>query len=176
MSDTLPDEALIQELNVKLLHLYKEEESFWMQRSRQLWLSLGDSNTGFFHASAKGRSAKNRFSVLENSRGVPVYEEEQIAEVVSSFYTDLFLSSNSDSKQTVLEALTPCITSVQNENLIKIPQAKEITEATFAINGDKAPGPDGFSASFFQANWEVVGPAVIKEIQSSSSKDIWSHQ
>lgn len=35
----------------------------------------------------------------------------------------------------------------------------------FAIHPDKAPGPDGFSASFFLSNWEVVGPAIIKEIQ-----------
>lgn len=41
----------------------------------------------------------------------------------------------------------------------------EIKEATFTIHPDKAPSPDGFSASFFQANWEVVGPDVIQETQ-----------
>ena len=41
----------------------------------------------------------------------------------------------------------------------------EIKDAAFAIHPDKAPGPDGFSASFFQSNWKVVGPAIIKEIQ-----------
>lgn len=35
----------------------------------------------------------------------------------------------------------------------------------FPIHPDKAPGPYGFSASFFQSNWEVVRPAMIKEIQ-----------
>lgn len=42
----------------------------------------------------------------------------------------------------------------------------EIRDATFAIHPDKAPGPYEFSASFFQANWEVVAPAVIEEIQA----------
>lgn len=46
-----------------------------------------------------------------------------------------------------------------------MPQAREIKEATFSINGDKAPGPDGFSASFYHANWDIVGPAVTMEIQ-----------
>lgn len=52
-----------------------------------------------------------------------------------------------------------------NEQLIQDPTANEIKDALFAIHADKAPGPDGFSASFFQANWEVVGPAVVREIQ-----------
>ena len=52
-----------------------------------------------------------------------------------------------------------------NESLITRPSAKEIKEATFAIHADKAPGPDGFSASFFQTNWDVIGPAIVTEIQ-----------
>ena len=36
----------------------------------------------------------------------------------------------------------------------------------FSIHPDKAPGPDGFSANFFQSNWKAVGPAIIREIQS----------
>ena len=56
MSNTLPDEVLIHELNLALLHLYKAEEEFWKQLSRQLWLALGDSNTGYFYAVSKTRS------------------------------------------------------------------------------------------------------------------------
>lgn len=37
--------------------------------------------------------------------------------------------------------------------------------ALFEIHPDKAPGPDGFSASFFQSNWTSIGPAITKEIQ-----------
>ncbi|XP_018479302.1 uncharacterized protein LOC108850231 [Raphanus sativus] len=163
--NTNPDEELIHELNMKLLHLYKAEESFWQQRSRQLWLVLGDSNTGYFHAVAKGRSARNKFSVITDDRGVHVYEEEEISKVISAYYSKLFQSCPFDGQHTISEALQPCITKEQNEKLIMMPQAKEIKEATFAIHADKAPGPDGFSASFFQSNWEVVGPAVVKEIQ-----------
>ncbi|KAF7134243.1 hypothetical protein RHSIM_Rhsim08G0102700 [Rhododendron simsii] len=32
----------------------------------------------------------------------------------------------------------------------------EIRTAIFAINGDKAPGPGGFNASFFHKNWSLV--------------------
>lgn len=49
--------------------------------------------------------------------------------------------------------------------IFQIPQAKEIKEATFSIHADKALGPDGFSASFFHSNWDVIGPAVVQKIQ-----------
>ena len=51
-----------------------------------------------------------------------------------------------------------------NEELLKPPSSSEIKEAMFAIHPDKAHGPDGFSARFFQANWEVVGPSIIREV------------
>ena len=166
MTDQSADEELIREINKKLLLLYKAEEEFWKQRSRILWLTLGDSNTGYFRATTKGRKAKNRMSVIENDEGVPFFEEEHISEVICKYYSSLFTSLPYDGTRTVDKALKPCVTREQNEKLTTIPTAKEIREATFAIHRDKAPGPDGLSACFFQANWETVGPAVVEEIQS----------
>ncbi|GJR13403.1 putative RNA-directed DNA polymerase [Tanacetum coccineum] len=42
---------------------------------------------------------------------------------------------------------------------------KEIKDALFSIEDDKAPGPDGFSSKFFKASWSVVGPEVTMAIQ-----------
>ena len=85
--------------------------------------------------------------------------------MICDFYEKLFTSSPFDGSNTIAEALNPCIYDETNESLIKDPTAAEIKEATFLIHPDKAPGPDGFSASFFQSNWEVVRPAIVQEIQ-----------
>lgn len=61
-------ESIIQEINMNLLKAYKAEEAFWQQRSRLLWLSLGDSNTGFFHAVTKSRRARNKLSIIKTKR------------------------------------------------------------------------------------------------------------
>lgn len=47
-----------------------------------------------------------------------------------------------------------------------LPSDLEIREAMFAIHPDKAPGPDGFSASFFQTNWPTVRSAICCEIRA----------
>jgi hypothetical protein len=33
---------------------------------------------------------------------------------------------------------------------------KEVKDVIFGMDGDKAPGPDGFPLAFFQACWEVL--------------------
>ncbi|KAJ0261902.1 Alpha carbonic anhydrase domain-containing protein [Hirschfeldia incana] len=86
MSDPVSRDDLIHEINTKLLQAYKAEEEYWRQRSRQLWLTLGDSNTGYFHASTKARKSRNRLTVIEDDNGIPWFEEEKIAEVICKYF------------------------------------------------------------------------------------------
>ncbi|XP_019097316.1 PREDICTED: uncharacterized protein LOC109131143 [Camelina sativa] len=135
MTNPIQDEVLLSRINETLKAAYKDEESFWKQRSRQLWLSLGDQNTCYFHAATRGRKAINN------------------------------LEEDPDLENTIEEALSPRISEEVNQRLIAVPSTKEIRDAVFDIHPGKAPGPDGFSACFFHSNWEAVGPAIVAEIQ-----------
>ncbi|XP_042029518.1 uncharacterized protein LOC121776405 [Salvia splendens] len=53
-------------------------------------------------------------------------------------------------------------------NLHKAPDSGEVKRAVFEIFGDSAPGPDGFSATFYQACWSIVGRDVVKRSLSFS--------
>lgn len=64
------------------------------------------------------------------------------------------------------ETISPIISEETNMRLIQIPEASEIKEALFSIHPGKAPGPDSFSACFFQSNWNVVSHDIIKEVQA----------
>ena len=172
MSSATPSSDQISSLNNKLLTAYKNEEEFWKQRSRQLWLALGDKNTSYFHAITRGRKVINKFVVIEDKNGTAHYEEEKMLTVITDYFKDLFTSQPGERETIIKEALQPCISEATNHKLIALPSPEEIKAACFSIHADKAPGPDGFSASFFQSNWETVAPHVIMEVQSFFSSDI----
>lgn len=166
MVDPANNDSLILQINTELKEAYQVEEEFWRQRSRKMWLSLGDKNNGYFHAATRGRRARNNISVIEDGEGKSVYEEEQITEVITDYFQKLFTSQEGDRAETVFNAIQPRISPETNEKLIRPPSAEEIKTAIFSIHPDKAPGPDGFSASFFHTNWEAIGPEIIQEIQN----------
>ncbi|KAG7559487.1 Reverse transcriptase zinc-binding domain [Arabidopsis thaliana x Arabidopsis arenosa] len=172
MSSTSSNTLRIAAINEELRLAYKDEEDFWKQRSRQLWLTLGDKNTGYFHAITKGRKAVNKFSILENEAGQVFYEEEKILGVITEYYQTLFHLEEGERESIIHEALSPCISAETNDELTAIPLPEEIRGACFSIHADKAPGPDGFSASFFQSHWPTVGPQIILEIQNFFSSGI----
>lgn len=82
MINPVGDQELIKKINDELSKAYQEEEEYWRQRSRLLWLKLGDRNTGYFHAVSKNRRRANNLSVLEKSNGEMVYKEEDITKVI----------------------------------------------------------------------------------------------
>ncbi|CAA7053967.1 unnamed protein product [Microthlaspi erraticum] len=165
MSATSTNTSTIQESNKKLEEAYRKEEESWKQRSRSLWLALGDQNSCYFHVVTRSRKAINKFSVLQDKDGLLVYEEEDFVRVISVYFQDIFITRSPDCTATVSQALIPCITEEINNTLIAIPSNEEIRLALFDIHPDKAPGPDGFSASFFQTNWSVVGERLTMEIR-----------
>lgn len=97
-----------------------------------------------------------------------MYKEEDIAATIEKYFYKLFTPNVANSqhmKEVISESIPPRVSDAQNGELIKLPLAAEIKDALFSINPEKAPGPDGFSACFFQTNWEVVGRDIVAEVQ-----------
>lgn len=125
LSAQIADDSIISSLNTALLQAYRKEE-YWKQRSRQLWLTLGDKNTAYFHAATKGRRARNRISVLEDSNGQIFYEEAQIVETIATYFKEIFTSTNNNCASTVNNALGCKVTEEMNNQLIQTLSAAEI--------------------------------------------------
>lgn len=102
LSSLIPDTDLIGMLTSELDKAYTEEECYWRQRSRILWLQHGDKNSSYFHAITRGRKMVNKFSVIEKQDGTPVYEEGQITEAIASFYTSYSLQGLKETCKSLL--------------------------------------------------------------------------
>ncbi|XP_074359607.1 uncharacterized protein LOC141699636 [Apium graveolens] len=61
---------LYKEESKKLKEIYSQQEIFWRQRSKQLWLREGDQNSKFFHSSTKMRRKINHITFLANNADV----------------------------------------------------------------------------------------------------------
>lgn len=144
---------------------YKNEEKFWYQKSRVQWLKEGDRNTRFFHASSKNRIARNRLCSIVTDKNETVYGNQRIAREAERYFTELFTSTSHHNIDHVLRYITPMVTEEMNESLIKSVTDEEVKNALFSIGPTKAPGPDGFTALFFQQYWEYVGPTLIIEVK-----------
>ena len=164
LSAAVPDPALIGVLTDTLREAYKEEELFWLQRSRIMWLRSGDRNTGFFHAITRQRRMMNTLSVIENDEGKEVFEEPQLVSVIAAYFRDIFSTVGDGDFSEIQNILSPRVTEEMNRSLTALPRESEIHAAVLSINGGKAPGPDGFSAKFYQAYWHIIKADVVRDI------------
>lgn len=80
---------LEQETRSQLRKWLKIENSIVKQKARIKWIKEGDSNSQFFHASVKARTAGNRIVKLMDENGQVLSGKQEIEAVVLRFYTEL---------------------------------------------------------------------------------------
>ena len=91
------DDATSEEIAEALKELssaLKAEKMFWRQKSRVLWLREGDKNSKYFHALVKQRRARNRITQLLDENGNVVEDEEGLVAIATSYFRQIFESSN----------------------------------------------------------------------------------
>ncbi|KAL5743553.1 hypothetical protein ACOSQ2_026669 [Xanthoceras sorbifolium] len=139
-----------------------KEELYWKQRSRVDWLLAGDKNSKFFHRRATARKKKNMISSLVDGRGIRRESEQGMSNVVLDYFSDLFKSIQPSSSD--FSAASSFLEHKVNAHMAgRLGEAftrAEVRAAVFEMGPNKAPGPDGFHALFFQKFWNVVGEDV----------------
>jgi hypothetical protein len=142
---------LKQFLNNRLAELLREEEIKWYQQAKVKELLEGDSNTKYFQLIANGKYRKTRFFQLQDDDRI-IEGEKELSEYVTNYYKNVF-TSPLDNSFTLDEARLDGISQVfEEENNLRIRpfSEEEVREAVFQIEHNKAPGPDGFPAEFYQ--------------------------
>lgn len=153
-----------RQLMTRISELLAQEEIMEKQRSRVAWLKEGDRNTKFFQAKAKERASVNKIFGLRSSDGELITEQEQLETMASNFYQELFSAQLESSPEGILAHVPRRVTEEMNE-ILKAPfTAKEVERALFMMGPNKAPGPDGFTAGFYQAHWDTIGVSVTNAV------------
>ncbi|XP_074321457.1 uncharacterized protein LOC141657967 [Silene latifolia] len=153
-----------RKLIAEIANLYKQEEQYWRQRSRALWLKDGDRNTKFFHSKAGERRSKNFIPLLIDDQGRECRGNEEVERVAVQYFEELFRTSEPNNFNDVLIGLEGRVTERMNQMLRMEFREEEIVEALNQMHPLKAPGPDGMNGLFFQTYWNEIGPQVIPAV------------
>ena len=70
----------------------REEELYWLQRSKVTKLLQGDDNTKYFQLMANGRHRKTRISQLEQEEGI-IVGHDNLKNYITSYYKKIVWSS-----------------------------------------------------------------------------------
>ena len=158
---------------------FREEESFWRLKSRDKWMAGGDKNSKFFQASVKANRIKNCLSFLVDENGIEHTLNKEKGKIAEQFFEDLFTSSYPANMDSVLEGFQTKVTQDMNHDLTQKITEQEIYNAVFSINAESSPGPDGFTATFFQTHWNLVKNQIIADIMGFFETGIlpedWNH-
>ena len=160
---------LRKDLKKLTLGLSSLERTIARQRSRLLFLGEGDANTWFFHLHANGRRRKNHISRLRNPVTGDFATGENMATVLFDFFDNL-LGTERD---------RPCTLNFQALDILPHDMAalelpfteNEVWSVIKELKPEKAPGPDGMTAAFYQSAWSVVKGDVLRAFDAFYTVD-----
>ena len=150
------DRETLESARDDLIKLLREEELKFYQRAKATDVLLGDNNTRYFQMVANGKHRKKRIFSLEHEGG-KIEGQQNLKGYITQFYKELFgpaeenLFSLCDRTDDI-----PQVSSTENEFLMAPFTEQEIRDAIFSMEHNKAPGPDGFPAEFYQHFWDVI--------------------
>ena len=159
------------ELQRKYHKACREEEIYWRVKSRTLWLQAGDKNTSFFHKQAQARKIYNSISEIQMQDQV-IKEFSGIKEAAYSFFKNLYSASNMepvDPNSFPLSEIPNMINDDDNLMLNSLVSIREIKKALFKMDPDKAPGPDGFTARFYIACWDIIKKDLYRMVKKAQN-------
>ena len=103
---------------------------------------------------------------LHDEAGNWVTEENGVEKVAVDYFDGLFSSTNPTEFDGFLGEIGLSISPQMNQKLLRLATEEEVQQALFMMHPEKAPGPDGMTALFFQHSWNVIKKDVIELVNN----------
>jgi len=156
-----------QDLNAQLILTKSLNywDLLWKEKANDQNFINGDRNTSYFHKIAKFRAVTKPITLLYDG-DIAITEPTEIEQHVLHYFQSIFSVDNLCVTSNLMANTIPSMVSEEDNNsLMCLPLREEIKATVFELNGDGAPGPDGFGGHFFQTFWDIVASDVIQSVQ-----------
>ena len=123
---------------------------------------------------ANGKHKKTRIYKLQDGNHI-ISGDDELKKYITTYYKGLFgAPDNNNFNLDVTRTYDiPQVTNVENEILSSEFTEVEVRDTIFQLEHNKAPGPDGFPAEFYQVFWEVIKDDLLALFWTSITK-IWT--
>eukprot|EP00253_Pinus_taeda_P019488 PITA_19488 len=116
---------------------------------------------------AQARKCRNSISEIKNDNRT-IKDFSSIKRATSNHFEKMYTEDVETSlNANLIDVVPKLITAKMNQILEDKITINEVKEALFAMEPDKAPGPDGFTPRFLQTCWQIVEKEFMKMIQKS---------
>ena len=145
------------------------EEELWRIKSRCLWLKAEDRNSSFLHRQAQARKCFNSITEIKEET-IKHKDFASIKRAAFLHFKNLYSEEvNATQNSCLLDGVLPSISTEMSHHLEAKVNMAEVKNALFAMDPDKASGPDGFPAIFLQTCWHIVEKDLYKMVQKSQA-------
>jgi hypothetical protein len=117
-----------------------------------------------FQAKSQARAKRNKIMALKRDDGSMATEQAEIEGIATDFYRQLFSAQENLLPDLVLDHVPTKVSAEMNDRLLWSYSASEVEQALQLMKPSKAPGPDGFTAGFYQLHWDLMGPDITTAV------------
>ncbi|KAJ9564765.1 hypothetical protein OSB04_000731 [Centaurea solstitialis] len=145
------------------LDLEEKKGGMLRQKAKLRWLTEGDENSKYFHATLKHRERKNTIRGLEIN-GEWVEDPKRVSAHIADFFKNKF-SSDHNHRPKFESAKTKTLSREEAEFLEEPFGEDEVWLAIKDCGSNKSPGPDGFTMGFVKKFWGILKEDFMKAIR-----------
>ena len=138
-------------------------------KSISLWLKAVDKNSSFFHHQCKARLSRNHISKIIEDEGVIIKGKDLLKQLACRHFQMLFKDDGCTYEEVSSNFMNnvPSLVSIEdNFDLMRSFSEQEIVEVIWAMEFEKAPGPNGFSIHFYKVCWPIIKSNLLRMIIS----------